>query len=436
MKKKLLSFLSLTAIAIIAFAATQISRRAVGTEIWSADPAEALVWDQPNITIPAEKFADVKVGDIVHINMTDVKTGATNPWDAQVSFRSTNWKNLDKNQDIAGVGTADPITDAQYVLTGDMVKILKATGAQINGTGAKVSSVTLESVAAATGTDKSIWIGSVTKDNVTINNCHFANFDNFNGVKKGDIIRVYLEKTDTEQDNWIGLAYYKGWTWTNFTDAEIETKNDYTNPVVDFIIKTDEAAAEINDVDNNNGVVVVNPKQTVKQAEIIRMYAVNIADGITNGKVEVDKTTATDGDEVTITTTPDASYELDAISVRGVSEDIAVTVKDGKFTMPATDVTVNATFKKAPVDVTVAATDITGGDITAAIAAKAAGAPVKSLTINLAENGAYTISAAIKAAGDVAINGAAGATIDASAADVEGGVNFIELQGSTLLSML
>ena len=45
----------------------------------------------------------------------------------------------------------------------------------------------------------------------------------------------------------------------------------------------------------------------------------------------------------------------------------------------------------APADVTVEAADITDGDITAAIAAKAAGAPVKNLTINLAADGAYTV---------------------------------------------
>ena len=75
----------------------------------------------------------------------------------------------------------------------------------------------------------------------------------------------------------------------------------------------------------------------------------------------------------------------------------------------------------APADVTVEAADITDGDITAAIAAKAAGAPVKNLTINLAA-GAYTVSAPIVAGGNVVINGN-GATVDASA--LAG--NFIEM---------
>ena len=72
------------------------------------------------------------------------------------------------------------------------------------------------------------------------------------------------------------------------------------------------------------------------------------------------------------------------------------------------------------IPVTVEAADITGGDITAALAAKAtviteAGDKVGNITINLAENGAYTVSASIEAGGNVVINGANGATIDASA---------------------
>ena len=75
-----------------------------------------------------------------------------------------------------------------------------------------------------------------------------------------------------------------------------------------------------------------------------------------------------------------------------------------------------------PVDVVVEAADITGGKITDAIAAKAAGNPINNLTINLAENGAYTISESITAGGNIAINGN-GASVDASA--LEG--NFIEM---------
>jgi len=76
-------------------------------------------------------------------------------------------------------------------------------------------------------------------------------------------------------------------------------------------------------------------------------YAITIAAGIENGTVKVDKAYAAEGAEVTVTATPKEGYELDAISVTGVTSEIAVIVTDGKFTMPADAVTVNATFKNA-----------------------------------------------------------------------------------------
>ncbi|SFO72352.1 DUF4957 domain-containing protein, partial [Prevotella sp. tf2-5] len=142
-------------------------------------------------------------------------------------------------------------------------------------------------------------------------------------------------------------------------------------------------------------------------------YAVNVAEGITGGTVEVSPATAAVGEEVTVTATANEGYVLSAITVTGATSNEAVTVTNGKFKMIADAVNVNATFKVAPVDVTVEASDITGGEITAAIAAKAAGKPIKNITINLAANGAYTVTAPIEGGGSIAINGN-GATIDAS----------------------
>jgi hypothetical protein len=83
---------------------------------------------------------------------------------------------------------------------------------------------------------------------------------------------------------------------------------------------------------------------TVK-AEFEAVYAITIAEGIENGTVKADVAEAGAGDVVTLTITPAEGYELDAVSVTGVTSDIAVVVTDGKFTMPADAVTVNATFK-------------------------------------------------------------------------------------------
>ena len=63
--------------------------------------------------------------------------------------------------------------------------------------------------------------------------------------------------------------------------------------------------------------------------------------------------TAKEDDEVTLTITPAAGYVLESISVTGVTTENAVEVTDGKFTMPAEDVNVIATFKSVTYAITV-----------------------------------------------------------------------------------
>ena len=76
-------------------------------------------------------------------------------------------------------------------------------------------------------------------------------------------------------------------------------------------------------------------------------FTVNLA-AVENGTVSTDATGAlAEGTLVTITATPNEGYELGAITVTGVYSNLAVVVTDGKFTMPADDVTVTVTFKVA-----------------------------------------------------------------------------------------
>lgn len=64
----------------------------------------------------------------------------------------------------------------------------------------------------------------------------------------------------------------------------------------------------------------------------------------TNGTLEVDKSTAAEGDTVTITATPATDYKLGTITVEGKDGTAVTVTADNKFTMPAQDVTVKATF--------------------------------------------------------------------------------------------
>lgn len=66
-----------------------------------------------------------------------------------------------------------------------------------------------------------------------------------------------------------------------------------------------------------------------------------------NGTVEASATSAPAETEITLTVTPATGYVLDALTVVDASNN-AVAVSNNKFTMPAANVTVSATFKAKP----------------------------------------------------------------------------------------
>ena len=74
-------------------------------------------------------------------------------------------------------------------------------------------------------------------------------------------------------------------------------------------------------------------------------YNVTIAEGITNGTVSVDPTSALEGATITVTTEADGGYELATLTYTyaGVATPIDI-MEAMQFVMPAADVTVNATF--------------------------------------------------------------------------------------------
>ena len=73
-------------------------------------------------------------------------------------------------------------------------------------------------------------------------------------------------------------------------------------------------------------------------------YAITCADA-KNGTVKTNTNTANVGDEITVTATPADGYELDTLTVKDADGN-DIEVDDNGFEMPASDVTVSATFKK------------------------------------------------------------------------------------------
>ena len=102
--------------------------------------------------------------------------------------------------------------------------------------------------------------------------------------------------------------------------------------------------------------IMILPMSALAEGE----YKVTINDSA-NGTVAADKKdNLSEGDEVKLTVKADVGYELDSLQVKD-SENNKVTLDGTKFKMPASDVTVTATFKeKAPETVTVSF-DANGG---------------------------------------------------------------------------
>ncbi|MBQ7532313.1 MAG: chitobiase/beta-hexosaminidase C-terminal domain-containing protein, partial [Bacteroidales bacterium] len=73
-------------------------------------------------------------------------------------------------------------------------------------------------------------------------------------------------------------------------------------------------------------------------------YNVSVAQGITNGTVTVNPTTALEGDTITVTATPALGYELATLTYTYGQTTNNIDQTTMKFLMPASDVTVNATF--------------------------------------------------------------------------------------------
>lgn len=74
-------------------------------------------------------------------------------------------------------------------------------------------------------------------------------------------------------------------------------------------------------------------------------YAITIDENIANGAVTADMETAAYGDTVTLTVSADTKYELESLTVTDAEGNDVTVNADNTFTMPASNVTVTATFE-------------------------------------------------------------------------------------------
>jgi len=169
-------------------------------------------------------------------------------------------------------------------------------------------------------------------------------------VKKGQVLNVKL--------GYIADDVNVSINGTVDESKKIAQKKDLSSTV--FTLAAAEADQEVTFTTTTKSTVVF--KQIMIGEDIADVtlpvqtkFEITKAEGITNGDIAFAATTLTNtkapfmvekGDEVTVTATPAEGYELEAITVKGVTSNEVITVTEGKFTMPADAVTVSATFKE------------------------------------------------------------------------------------------
>ena len=136
------------------------------------------------------------------------------------------------------------------------------------------------------------------------------------------------------------------------TDKQILIGESFSDTTATCVISADGYSDLTLTLDKSNHTAAISTGETAQT------YKITTA-ATTHGTVAVDQTSAKKGDTVTITAVPDTGYTLKSLTATD-SSGKNISIKDSKFQMPASDVTINAVFKKKAAD---AEKEISIGDI-------------------------------------------------------------------------
>lgn len=157
-------------------------------------------------------------------------------------------------------------------------------------------------------------------------------------VKTDDLYGTHIRILGLDTDNVDLLDIKAGDIAQLVFTAKADVSGD-----AEFIFYEDAVAGDDFETKPSDAPVLVNNAADVKVG-----YTVTVSDS-ENGSVTADKEVAAANDTITLTSAPAEGYELDELTVTDASG-AAVTVNaDNTFTMPASNVTVAATFKAPPV---------------------------------------------------------------------------------------
>ncbi len=249
----------------------------VGTYVWTSNEARPFTADsEKRLEVAPEKFANAKVGDKLHVYLSDVMTNKESQylqW-VQMAIDNYDYLRLLEGQAFVASTTAVPTREATFVLTGDILAYLKQNkvslrsyGSVENG-GCKTRVVTLESVGTeAAGSMKSVWVGTPSS-HVTVSTVHFNNANNFTGIQVGDVIRLTTSAA-VSGDASIKYQHY-GEASAAFADGSFQ--QSVSGTLVEFKVLTAEAADILNrksEIPELNDILFDVTGANITQVEVI-----------------------------------------------------------------------------------------------------------------------------------------------------------------------
>lgn len=150
------------------------------------------------------------------------------------------------------------------------------------------------------------------------------------------VARTYKFKIIEDSKTWRGFNDFTTVTGENCTVSDVDG-NDHNIQIV----TTEESNITIT-------LDATNKKLTISAEPATQKYNITVASNITNGTVTPSKTSLAAGEKFTVTAKPNDGYELDIVTVKDASGNPITANADGYYTMPASNVTVSATFVQKP----------------------------------------------------------------------------------------
>lgn len=150
--------------------------------------------------------------------------------------------------------------------------------------------------------------------------------------------RTYKFKIIEDSKTWRGFNDFTTVTGENCTVSDVDG-NDHNIQIV----TTEESNITIT-------LDATNKKLTISAEPATQKYNITVASNITNGTVTTSETSLAAGKTFTVTATPNDGYELDTITVTDAEGKSVAATNESTHTykMPASNVTVSATFAQKP----------------------------------------------------------------------------------------